>query len=101
MSTWTMVCGEYRQLLEELRTAVQLCAEYESPFVHPIDSRKLTPERAGQLRDGQSDRKIESKVASLFTGLRACFACARHKPSNEQIPSHKYAEGVRCSRLRV
>jgi hypothetical protein len=55
----------------------------------------------GSFAMRQSDRKIESKVASLFTGLRACFACARHKPSNEQIPSHKYAEGVRCSRLRV
>jgi hypothetical protein len=76
MSTWTMVCGEYRQLLEELRTAVQLCAEYESPFVHPIDSRKLTPERAGQLRDAavRQKNRVESRV---FIHRSTCLLCLR------------------------
>jgi hypothetical protein len=56
MITGTAICGEYQQLLQELTSAVQLCAEYDSPFVLPID------------------------FGSLFTDLRAYFACTRLEP---------------------
>jgi hypothetical protein len=74
MSTWTTVCGEYRELLEELTTAVQLCAEYDSPFVHPIDYHKLTPERAEQLRDAavRQKNRVESRV---FIHRCTCLLC--------------------------
>jgi hypothetical protein len=78
MITGTAICGEYQQLLQELTSAVQLCAEYDSPFVLPIDFGKLTPERAVQLRDAAV--KQRNRVGSLFTDLRAYFACTRLEP---------------------
>jgi hypothetical protein len=76
MNTWTAVCGEYQQLLQELTSAIQLCAEYDSPFVLPIDSRKLTPERAEQLRDAAVKKRsrVETRV---FIHRSTCLLCLR------------------------
>jgi hypothetical protein len=78
MITGTAICGEYQQLLQELTSAVQLCAEYDSPFVLPIDFGKLTPERAVQLRDAavKQRNRVETRV---FIHRSTCLLCL-HSP---------------------
>ena len=76
MSTHTAVCGEYQQLLQELTSAIQLCAEYDSPFVLPIDFRKLTPERAEQLRDAAVEQRIRVETR-VFIHRSTCLLCLR------------------------
>ncbi len=70
------VCEEYQQLSKELESAVQLCAEYDSPFVLAINSRGLTAGRMEQLRVAAAveRKRVESRV---FIHLCTCFFCLR------------------------
>jgi hypothetical protein len=74
MGTWTAICGEYQQLLDELTTAVQLCAEFDSPIVLPIDSRKLPSVRAEQLRDAAAAQKHRAETR-VFIHRATCLLC--------------------------
>jgi molybdopterin-guanine dinucleotide biosynthesis protein A len=79
MNTGTAVCEEFQQLLQELRWVLQLCAEYESPFVLPIDAPKLTPELADQLYDQAFEEKarVESRI---FIHQCTCLRCCLRSP---------------------
>jgi hypothetical protein len=76
MKNRTTVCGEYQQLLQELTSANQLCAEYDCPFVHPIDSRKRTPEHVEQLRDEAVEKRIRVETR-VFIHRSTCLLCLR------------------------
>ena len=74
MSDGTGSCLEYEQLLEEPTNAVQLCVEYESPMVFPIDRRLLTTEQAILLHSAAlADRvRVEARV---FVHQCTCLYC--------------------------
>lgn len=74
MSTSPAACPEYEQLLQELSSAVQFCAEYNSSSVFPIEFWKLTPERAKQLRDAAVEQR--NRVATrVFIHRSTCPLC--------------------------
>lgn len=74
MSDGTGSCVEYEQLLEELTSAVQLCVEYESPTVFPIDGQLLTPEQANLLRNEARAQKVRVE-ARVFIHQCTCLYC--------------------------
>jgi hypothetical protein len=74
MSTSNGICGEYLLLEQQLASALRLCAEYESPFVFPTDSRNVTLERLEELRAeaAKEKRRVESRV---FVHRAMCLVC--------------------------
>jgi hypothetical protein len=76
MSTGTSSCVECEKLLKELDFATQLCAEYESPMVFPIDGKQLTAEQADLLRNAAFEERIRVEDR-VFLHQYICPYCQR------------------------
>ena len=76
MKAGTRLCPEYQELLKELITAAQLCAEYESPTVLPIDGWQFTPEQTDQIRNAALEEKKRAE-ARVFIHQCTCLSCMR------------------------
>jgi hypothetical protein len=78
LSTSNGICEEYRLLEEQLASALRLCAEYESPFVFPIDSRSITLECLDELRAeaAKEKRMVESRIFVHRSICRVCLHSA-------------------------
>jgi len=74
MKTRTAVCQYYEQLQRELTFAHQLCAEYDSPFVCPIDVQEISPERWEYLREAAEENRIHAE-ARAFLHQATCLLC--------------------------
>jgi hypothetical protein len=75
MKTRTGVCQDYQQLQRELTFALQLCAEYDNPFVCPIDVREISPERWEDLREAAEENRIHAE-ARIFLHQATCLLCS-------------------------
>jgi hypothetical protein len=74
MTTDTGNCQQYQQLKRELNFALQLCAEYDSPIVCPIDKREVSPERAMDLREAAEDNLVHAQ-SRVFLHQATCLLC--------------------------
>jgi hypothetical protein len=70
----TEVCPPYQQLRRELAFALQLCAEYDSPIVCPINMREVSPERAMDLREAAELNLVHAQ-ARVFVHKATCLLC--------------------------
>jgi hypothetical protein len=77
MKTHAELCQQYQQLKRELSFALQLCAEYDSPVVCPIDMRQVSPERAMDLREAAEDNLVHAQ-ARVFLHQATCLLCMLH-----------------------
>jgi hypothetical protein len=70
----TEVCPPYQQLRRELTLALQLCEEYDSPIVCPINTREVSPERAMDLREAAELNLVHAQ-ARVFVHKATCLLC--------------------------
>jgi hypothetical protein len=68
------ICEEYQLLEQQLASVLQLCTEYESPLVFPINVRNITPEHAEKLRAAalKEKRRAENRA---FVHRSTCTVC--------------------------
>jgi hypothetical protein len=68
------ICGEYQLLELQLASALQLCIEYESPLVFPINLRDITPQHAEELRIAAWKEKLRME-SRVFVHRSTCMVC--------------------------